>query len=912
VPVATAAAVGGTAGRELGHLRDKARERGQVRVIVGVRAPFAPEPTLARAEVARQRQGIRSAQAAVLTRAPLAAARRDGAYRFDSIPFMAMQLDADELEAVINDPDVASVQEDRLAAPTLAQSTPLVGATAARNAGFSGTGQVVAVLDTGVDKTHPFLAGRVVSEACYSTTSSSNGSTSVCPGGASASTASGSGANCGASVRGCDHGTHVAGIVAGSNGSMFGVAPGATLVSIQVFSRFDDSGACSGQAPCALTYFSDVMRGLQRIYDLRSSLTIAAVNMSLGGGKYTDQASCDSANLGVKAAIDNLRAANIATVISSGNDGYADGLGTPGCISSAVSVGSTFDEAGWTNSCRGNDLGGSTVDEVACYSNSASFLKLLAPGSLVNSSVPGGGYANFQGTSMAAPQVAGAWAVLKQKVATLTVTQALDVLGTTGLTVSDPRNGFGKPRIRVDQALAALPGANTRYRLTVSRAGSGGGSVASSPSGIACGTDCTEDYLSGTPVTLTATAAADSVFAGWSGDCSGSGASCAVTMSAARSVIASFAPTASSQPDLTVIRVEAPTIGQSEGEVPVLFEVKNQGLAASDPHWLGILVSTNDVITAGIDIDSGWGCSMSALDPGQTQVCEGTITLPKLEPGSYFIGGLADQGNAVAESNENNNGGVAASPTTISAGGSQEDYFPFGGQFPAGWQTPAGSSAPWRVTTDTRHAGVGALASGSIGDGQRSDVSVAVALAAGNVTFAVRVSSEVGYDYLRFYIDGVQKGEWSGEQEWSIVSYPVTAGIHELKWSYAKDFSVSSGGDVAWIDTLQLPGTTPGAPTLSRLVAGNGTITAVFVPPGSGGDSGIVGYVVTCTGPGTTRTATGTASPITVSGLVNGATHTCSVRAVNGSGAGTASATMTRIPRRGANIAPLMGIILSN
>ncbi len=79
----------------------------------------------------------------------------------------------------------------------------------------------------------------------------------------------------------------------------------------------------------------------------------------------------------------------------------------------------------------------------------------------------------------------------------------------------------------------------TTYPLTVNKNGTGTGTVTSSPAGVSCGTDCVENYASGTVVTLTASATSGATFAGWSGDCAGTG-TCTVTMSQARSVTATF------------------------------------------------------------------------------------------------------------------------------------------------------------------------------------------------------------------------------------------------------------------------------------------------------------------------------------------------------------------------------------
>jgi uncharacterized repeat protein (TIGR02543 family) len=96
--------------------------------------------------------------------------------------------------------------------------------------------------------------------------------------------------------------------------------------------------------------------------------------------------------------------------------------------------------------------------------------------------------------------------------------------------------------LTVDQAKTVTASFNRLpYRLTVRKAGSGSGTVTSNPTGITCGSDCTENYLSGTPVTLTATArSSDSMFTGWQGDCSGTSRTCQVTLTQARTVTARF------------------------------------------------------------------------------------------------------------------------------------------------------------------------------------------------------------------------------------------------------------------------------------------------------------------------------------------------------------------------------------
>ena len=414
-------------------LKAKVGEAGIVPVIVRLRAAYQPESDLgSQVEVRAQRTVIGRARARLVDE--MVGYDPGSMKDFDYLPFAAMRVNAAGIESLRASADVLDVEEDVLYRASLSESVALIGADKAWLSGFTGAGQVVAIIDTGVDKNHPFLAGKVVAEGCYSTNGTD--SASFCPGGVASSTAPDSGVPC--SVTGdCSHGTHVAGIAAGKGTTFSGVARDASIIAIQAFSRFDSTATCGGTAPCAMAYSSDIIRGLQRVYELRTTLSIAAVNLSLGGGRYTSE--CDTTSAATKAAIDLLRSAGIATVVASGNESYTNAVGSPACVSTAISVGSVSD----------------TTGAVSSFSNSVSFLSLLAPGSGIRSSTPGSSYETWSGTSMASPHVAGAWAIMKQKSPTASVSQVLSSLKSTGRPVTDTRNNITTPLIRVDEALKA-------------------------------------------------------------------------------------------------------------------------------------------------------------------------------------------------------------------------------------------------------------------------------------------------------------------------------------------------------------------------------------------------------------------------------------------------------------------------
>lgn len=420
-------------------MMSRAEPNSRVKVIVGLDASFVPLGRLNALQRNQQRQKIKEVQvkfAAKLPKGKFAEKRR-----FENIPFMAMEIDSAQLAQLKSLPEIASIQEDVLARPTLVSSNQVIGSPSAWDTGYDGASQAIAVLDTGIDMSHPYFAAslKIISQACFSTNSADQGATSACPGGVESSTAEGSAGTC--STTDCNHGTLVAGIAVGNDlaGPNFGVARGAQLIAVQVYSDFVNSAFCGSSQPCSLSYSSDQIAALEYIYTLRDVYDIAAVNLSLGAGAYSSY--CDVSEVARKAAIDNLRSVGIATIIASGNDGNRNALQAPACISSAISVGASNDS-----------------DAIASFSNVSDFISLLAPGISITSAVPGGGVATFSGTSLAAPHVAGAWAILKQKSPDASVDDILQALYATGTEVDDNRGGGQVTGMRrIDIGLAANP-----------------------------------------------------------------------------------------------------------------------------------------------------------------------------------------------------------------------------------------------------------------------------------------------------------------------------------------------------------------------------------------------------------------------------------------------------------------------
>ena len=188
-----------------------------------------------------------------------------------------------------------------------------------------------------------------------------------------------------------------------------------------------------------------------------------------------------------------------------------------------------------------------------------------------------------------------------------------------------------------------------------------------------------------------------------------------------------------------------------------------------------------------------------------------------------------------------------------------------------------GGNGNWSGQSATTHDGIDAAQSAAIAALQSTWMQTTVT-GGGSLSFWWKVSSESGYDYLRFYVDGVEQtgvAGISGTVDWTQVSgIVIPSGSHTIKWEYSKDGSVSAGSDAGWVDQVAF---TPGYPlTVTRAGDGGGTVTA---NPGTLTWNGATGSSIYS--PGTVVTLTAQAGPGSVfagwSGSCSGTAMTTTV-----------------------------------
>jgi len=305
---------------------------------------------------------------------------------------------AEGLAKLADDPDVERIVPNREVHAFLAESKAVTNASETWKLVYNGTnltgsGETVCVIDTGVDYTHPNMGG------CTSTSNLNDGSCAKVPGGYDFVNTDQN------PIDDHNHGTHVAGIVASANETYRGIAPDARIIAIKAL---DSAG--NGE-------FGDVAAGIEWCTYNASLFNVSVISMSLGTSTvYSSYCDDTSGYETTKAAIDAAIAKNISVIAASGNGVSTTGISSPACIRNATAVGATYDaNVGGVVYSACTDATSAT-DKITCFSNRNNLTDLLAPGALINSLLRGGGIDEQSGTSMAAPMVAGAFALVHQYV----------------------------------------------------------------------------------------------------------------------------------------------------------------------------------------------------------------------------------------------------------------------------------------------------------------------------------------------------------------------------------------------------------------------------------------------------------------------------------------------------------------
>lgn len=507
-PAASAARTKPLKGTPAERLMQLAETTGILRVIVGLYLdrPWIPEGRLSQPEIAVQRQNAWMKKQALLRRYPNVKPVPE--WDWQAIPYLTVDVDASTLVKLIGDESVNSIEEPLLLEQALGETTQKIGAKKVHrwwgDGGYRGLGQTVVVLDSGVEKDHPFLRGRIRSheEACFSTARlRANDVTfhTLCnlipPPDKTKGTAEPCNDTTPDLTLNCGHGTRVAGVAAGYDRDISpdpdgdtegyaGVAPAASILPIKIVSDREEELGPSGNRRIEHKPYAqvgDLVAALQYVAELavnpkfrrfvngpsatavetRSRL---AVNISfataLPSGLTADRSVCAAYSPALTDAVAALTALDVPVIAATGNNQSKSRFMLPACIPGVIAVSATNDD-----------------DEVPAYANVAKAMDLFAPGgdpdsgTQILTSVPPAAYQNDHGTSLAAPHVTGAFALLREADPLATLENIRDRLIKTGTSVRDCR-GYDlavpgkreeckadaarveKPRIDVEKAVA--------------------------------------------------------------------------------------------------------------------------------------------------------------------------------------------------------------------------------------------------------------------------------------------------------------------------------------------------------------------------------------------------------------------------------------------------------------------------
>jgi subtilisin family serine protease len=360
---------------------------------------------------------------------------------FNHIPAVAGRLTRAGLDLLATYPGVSFIQMDSAGHGALAVAVPAIGADVAkRDYRVTGNGVRVAVLDTGINSTHPDLKTSVSStQHCFTHGACQPGNVSE---GTSAEDDHG-------------HGSHVSGIIT-SDGVVAGVgfAPDAEIVAVKINDR-SDAG-----------YASDWAAGLDWIFTNLSTLGVRVVNASISTNQlYGSASECDRGEPALAKAVKNLVDAGVTVFASSGNKGSKTQISAPACNTGVIAVGATYKSnqgrqpsSGTYSSQWGSAFddcadSATAFDKVACFTNSGPRLDILAPGAVIVSDVLKSSTEGYRGTSQASPVAAGVAALMLECNPQLAPSQIKDILVRTAVSVTDPKNGASFPSVRAAAAV---------------------------------------------------------------------------------------------------------------------------------------------------------------------------------------------------------------------------------------------------------------------------------------------------------------------------------------------------------------------------------------------------------------------------------------------------------------------------
>ncbi len=318
----------------------------------------------------------------------------------------------------------------------------------------TGAGVGIAIMDTGVDWTHPELSPLGTKTIALYDAFHTSGS-----------------ANYALDDNG--HGTEVAGIAAaaGVNAAAKGTANAATVVSVKILDSSGDGNE---------TNITSGVNAILASVGNGNPYNIRVANLSLGGYSSTGTGSaavppqpCDSWDSVMASLFQQLTSANVLPVVASGNGGCSNGVAWPACISTSLAVGSVYDQAfqsvSFTDALQCNAAGtkGCTDNNpdpgmVVCYTDSGAKLDVWAPTGAVTPT-KGGGYSSgsssnpfIWGTSASAPFASGLVALLAQASPATSAAAVKTAIRNTGVAITDARNNVTRNLIQADQALAGL------------------------------------------------------------------------------------------------------------------------------------------------------------------------------------------------------------------------------------------------------------------------------------------------------------------------------------------------------------------------------------------------------------------------------------------------------------------------